>query len=376
MTYRRDWFSELRSCTDEEVSLGDGTICKVLGRGTVHIERYVKDQWTVSRIEDVLYVPNLNKNLFSVGACINKNFRVVFNKNTVDFFRNNELKAQGIKQDNNLFRMMFKVVTINHANLVSNAKSDLKRWHERLGHVNYRYVQQTLKDGLIDYSSDNTGSEDKFCEACQYGKQHRLPFQSITHKKSMPGEVIYSDVGGKMSQPSLGGSNFYVNFKDDSTGFRVIYFIKHKSDVLDKLKQFVNLVETHHQRRVKTLHVDNGREYCNEAVTKYLCEKGINMETTAPYTPEQNGRAERDNRYIVECARAMLHAKNLPVKLWAEAVNTACYILNRIPTTSNKGITPYEAWTGKKPRLDHIRIFGSDAFMHIPKQLRKKWDKK
>lgn len=130
------------------------------------------------------------------------------------------------------------------------------------------------------------------------------------------------------------------------------------------------------QRNVKTLRVDNGREYCNERTMRYLREKGINMETTAPYTPEQNGRAERDNRSLVESARTMLHAKSLPVKLWAEAVNTACYILNRTPTTSNRGMTPYEAWTNKKPHLDHIRVFGSEAYAHIPKQFRKKWDKK
>jgi len=72
----------------------------------------------------------------------------------------------------------------------------------------------------------------------------------------------------------------------------------------------------------------------------------------------------------------MLHAKNLPVKLWAEAVNTTCYILNRTPTVGSQGMTPYEAWTNRKPRLDHIRVFGSDAYAHVSKQLRKKWDKK
>lgn len=72
----------------------------------------------------------------------------------------------------------------------------------------------------------------------------------------------------------------------------------------------------------------------------------------------------------------MLHAKDLPVRLWAEAVNTACYILNRTPTTCNQGKSPYEIWTRKAPRLDHIRVFGSEAFVHIPKQLRKKCDKK
>jgi len=167
-----------------------------------------------------------------------------------------------------------------------------------------------------------------------------------------------------------------VSFKDDYSAYRMVYFVKHKSDVADKLKEFIDLVENKFQRRVKTLHVDNGREYCNERISKYLCMKGINLETTAPYTPEQNGRAERDNRTLVESARAMLHGKNLPTRLWEEAVNTACYILNRTPTSCNQGKSPYEMWTGKKPRLDHIRVFGSTAYVHVPTQLRKKWDKK
>jgi len=71
----------------------------------------------------------------------------------------------------------------------------------------------------------------------------------------------------------------------------------------------------------------------------------------------------------------MLHAKNLPVKLWAE-INTVYYILNRMPTVSNQGMTTYEAWMNRKPRIDHIRVLGSEAYAYIPKQLRKKWDKK
>jgi len=100
------------------------------------------------------------------------------------------------------------------------------------------------------------------------------------------------------------------------------------------------------------------------------------METTAPYTPEQNGRSERDNRTIVESARSMLHAKQLPTRLWAEAMNTAVYILNRTPTLCTKGGTPYEIWMRKKPSLAHLRIFGSEVFVHVPKEQRSKWDKK
>jgi len=140
MTFRRDWLSNMEPCDNEEVSLGDGGVCKVLGRGTVYIKRLINNQWLDSRLEDVLYVPSLSKNLFSVGACINKNFRVVFNKDSVNLFKGNTLKAYGIKQNNNLFRMIFKVTTVSDANAVSTPKSSLKQWHERLGHINYKYV--------------------------------------------------------------------------------------------------------------------------------------------------------------------------------------------------------------------------------------------
>lgn len=95
---------------------------------------------------------------------------------------------------------------------------------------------------------------------------------------------------------------------------------------------------------------------------------GIQREYMAPYTPEQNGKAERDNRTIIERARTTLHAKGLPESLWAEAVNTAVYLMNR-SGSGESGSTPYERWVGKKPSLEHIRIFGSEAYVNVPKQM-------
>jgi len=120
------------------------------------------------------------------------------------------------------------------------------------------------------------------------------------------------------------------------------------------------------------LHINNGGEYCNEDFRTYLSQCGIILETTAPSTPEQNGRAEREMRTIVESARSMLYAKDVPLYLWAEAVNTAVYILNRTATSQAPNSTPYELWTGKKPALDHIRTFGCETFLHIPKEQRNK----
>ena len=96
---------------------------------------------------------------------------------------------------------------------------------------------------------------------------------------------------------------------------------------------------------------------------------------TIPKTPEQNGVAERLNRTLVEMARSMLLDGKLKLKFWAEAVSTAVYLKNRTPSSALK-ITPYEAWHGSKPKVDHLRVFGCDAFAHIPKDERSKFDSK
>lgn len=83
---------------------------------------------------------------------------------------------------------------------------------------------------------------------------------------------------------------------------------------------------------------------------------------SAAYNPQQNGRAERENRTLVDHARCMMYAKGLPKELWAEALNTTVYILNRIPMTGEDK-TPYEKWFSKKPSIKHLRVFGTTCFL-------------
>lgn len=167
-----------------------------------------------------------------------------------------------------------------------------------------------------------------------------------------------------------------MTFKDDASGYRYVYFIKNKSDVVTCFKEYERLIANKFDRKMKILRSDNGREYCNQEMKQYLAAQGIVLENTAPFTPQQNGKSERDNRTIVESARTMIQARNLPLSLWAEAVNTAVYVLNRALSSTSNGKTPYEIWTGKAPSVSHLRVFGSTAFVHIDKQFRKKFDSK
>lgn len=92
-------------------------------------------------------------------------------------------------------------------------------------------------------------------------------------------------------------------------------------------------------------------------------DHGIKHNTTAPYTPQQNGVVERRNQTVVEMVRCLLKSMKVPPRFWGEAVRTAVHILNRSPTKSLRGQTPYQAWFGKKPGVKHLRTFGCTAFV-------------
>ncbi|KRX61766.1 Retrovirus-related Pol polyprotein from transposon TNT 1-94 [Trichinella sp. T9] len=179
-----------------------------------------------------------------------------------------------------------------------------------------------------------------------------------------------------MHVTSLGGSKYFLVFKDDFSRYRRVFFLKRKDDVAQCLETFLNESCTA-GNTVECIMSDGELEFNNAHVKDILQRRGVAMRTAMPYTPEQNGVAERENRILVETGRSMLHSKDLPLSLWAEAVNTACHVLNRTGPTTVKGKSPMELWFKRDPgSIDHFHVFGTECFVHVPKQRRWKWEKK
>ncbi|BBH08996.1 transposable element gene [Prunus dulcis] len=124
--------------------------------------------------------------------------------------------------------------------------------------------------------------------------------------------------------------------------------------------------------KIKSLRSDRGGELLSGEFNSFCEESGIQRQLTVAYSPQQNGVAERKNRTVVEMAKSMLHEKGVPYEFWAEAVNTAVYLLNRCPTKALNKVTPFEAYTGRKPGVAHLKIFGSPCHVLIPSALRHK----
>jgi transposase InsO family protein len=115
--------------------------------------------------------------------------------------------------------------------------------------------------------------------------------------------------------------------------------------------------------RIKKIRSDNGTEFKNSQIEGFLEEEGIKHEFSSPYTPQQNGVVERKNRTLLDMARTMLDEYKTPDRFWAEAINTACYSINRLYLHRILKKTSYELLTGKKPNVSYFRVFGSKCFI-------------
>ena len=139
--------------------------------------------------------------------------------------------------------------------------------------------------------------------------------------------------------------------------------ISHKSDALDCFKRYTNLVKNQLNVKIKTLRTDRGREYLSDQFKSFCDEKGIAKQLTIPYTPQQNGVAERRNRTLLDMVRSMMAQANLPISFWGDVLLTAAYVLNRVPSKSVPS-TPYELWNGNKPDLGNLHPWGCATYIH------------
>ena len=213
--------------------------------------------------------------------------------------------------------------------------------------------------------------ENFHCETCAISKSlHHKP-NSMRTPNTKPFDLIHSDLSGKFSTKSIGGSRYFVSFIDDATRFKWVRFVKHKSQVPETIKEFFAYVSTQFNATIRRFRSDNGGEYIERELQTYFRKNGIIHEPSPPYTHESNGVAERFNRTVITTTRAMIEHQN-QLYLWAEAISTAVYTMNIVPhsTLPNK-ITPFEALYQRKPAIQHLKPFGTTAYTHIPIEARK-----
>ncbi|GJT62637.1 putative ribonuclease H-like domain-containing protein [Tanacetum coccineum] len=191
------------------------------------------------------------------------------------------------------------------------------------------------------------------------GKQHKASCKAKTVSTiSHSLQLLHMDLFGPTSVRSLNHKTYCLVITDDFSRFSWVFFLRTKDETSAILKDFIRQIENQLNQKVKTIRSDNGTEFKNKEVIEFCGIKGIKREYSNARTPQQNGVAERKNRTLIEAARTMLADSFLPNTFWAEAVSTACYVLNRVLVTKPHNKTPYELLTGKIPIISYIRPFG------------------
>ncbi|GJR49832.1 putative ribonuclease H-like domain-containing protein [Tanacetum coccineum] len=244
--------------------------------------------------------------------------------------------------------------------LFAKATSDeSKLWHRRLGHINFKTMNKLVKGNLVRGLPSKLFENNQTCVACQKGKQHRASCKSKTVSSiSQPLHMLHMDLFGPTFVKSLMKKMYCLVVTDDYSRFSWVFFLATKDETSGILKSFITGVENLIDQRVKVIRCDNGTEFKNKEMNQFCERKGIKREFSVARTPQQNGVAERKNRTLIEAARTMLADSKLPTTFWAEAVNTACYVQNRVLVTKPHNKTPYELFLGRKPALGFMRPFG------------------
>ncbi|RVW77419.1 Retrovirus-related Pol polyprotein from transposon TNT 1-94 [Vitis vinifera] len=266
-----------------KVYLADGSALDVVGLGDVRISLPNGSVWL---LEKVRHIPDLRRNLISIGQLDDEGHAILFVGGTWKVTKGARVLACG-KKTGTLYMTSCPRDTI----AVADTSTDTSLWHRRLGHMSEKGMKMLLSKGKLP---ELKSIDFDMCESCILGKQKKASFLKTGRTpKAEKLELVHTDLWGPSPVASLGGSRYYITFIDDS---------------------------------------NNGGEYIDGGFSEYCAAQGIRMEKTIPGTPQQNGVAERMNRTLNERARSMrLHA-GLPKTFWADAVSTAAYLINRGPS--------------------------------------------
>ena len=351
--------SNIRSANNKQVSVANGEILLVKCVADAIISEGYK-------VSDALVIPEMKYNLLSVSALTKKGFQVKFHGGTAIIAKGNKMIIEA-KEENGLY------VIKSQFDEKENCLASIETWHNRLGHCNKAQVKELVKhaDGMvIGIDSDEN------CETCNEGKiKHRRTSKTKTKTVRQCGDLFHTDGLGPITPIGKDGSRHVYSYIDHKSGYTVSRPVKEKSEQHKNMVEIRNWVKNSSGRRIKQFRCDNGGEYISTESKDWALEKGIELQFTTRYRPQENGVAERWNATLMDMVRCLLIQSGISKIWWSELVLTATYIRNRCIKTS-EGKTPFELWHGSKPDISNLRIIGCKVIYHIPRQLRGKLDNK
>jgi hypothetical protein len=238
-----------------------------------------------------------------------------------------------------------------------------------MGHLHHRALPslREIVTGLSKFSVERQG----ICKGCALVKNAKVSFLSSESRSKGILDLVHIDVCDPVLVESVSGSSYFTTFIDDFSRWTWIFFMKTKSEVFNRFREFKALMKNQTDKKIKVLRSDNGCEYTSKEFNDFCREAGIKRELTIPYNPQQNEVAKRKNWSIVGAAKAMIYDQDLRMFLWVGVCNTTVYVQNKSPKVLEDK-TPKEAFFGVKSEICHFRIFDCLVYIHFPEEKRTK----
>jgi len=324
-------------------------------------------------INNVCLVDGLEHNLLSISQFCDNGYDVMFGKTnyTVINKDNKSIVFKG-KRVENVYKINFFELVDQKVICLLSMNDKKWVWHRRLGHANWMLISKLSKLQLVKGLPNIDYHSDALCGACQKGKIVKSSFKSKDiFSTSRPLKLLHIDLFGPVNIASLYGCKYALVIVDDYSRWTRVKFLRSKDNAYEVFSNFCTQILSEKEMKIWKVRSDHGGEF------ETFCEKhGIFHEFSSPRTPQQNGVVERKNRTLQEMARTMIHENNLAKHFWAEAVNTTCYVQNRIYIRPILEKTAYELFKGRRPYISYFHQFGCTCYILNKKLYIKKFDAK
>nr|AAU10766.1 putative polyprotein [Oryza sativa Japonica Group] len=359
MTSDKNWFSSLKKTSKtESIIFGDAATSAVLATGLVKVNENFE-------LKNVALVEDLKYNLLSVSQIVDENFEVHFKKTGSKVFDSCGDSVLNISRYGRVFKADFEnsvspVITC----VVAKFDKDVMFWYHRLGHVGFDHLTRLSGLDLVRGLPKLKKDLDFVCTPCRHAKMvstSHAPIVSVM--TDALGQLLHTDTVGPARVQSVGGKWYVLVIVDDFSRYSWVFFMATKDEAFQHFRGLFLRLELEFPSSLKRIQSDNGGEFKNASFEQFCNERGLEHEFSSPRVPQQNGVVERKNRVLVEMARTMLDEYKTPRKFWAEAINTAYYISNRVFLRSKLGKTSYELRFGHQPKVSHLCVFGCKCFV-------------
>lgn len=219
-------------------------------------------------------------------------------------------------------------------------------WHNRLGHVPFVKMRS-----ISNIPMSFAPKQPFICTICPMAKQTKVLFPTSNRVSNKPFDILHLDLWGPYHVETHDHYKYFLTMVDDHNRSTWVHLLSCKSNTLQIIKSFVQLIETQFHVTIKAIRSDNGLEFtCNEASIFYH-SKGIIHQKYCPYILQQNGVVERQHKYLLEVARSLMFQSKLPFRYWRECILTATYLINSLPSVILKNKCPYEILYEKNPHI-------------------------